>query len=116
MGQAGMVSLSAMRDDVVNVYVAVRDLIEHRPIRTDRSGPEPLPDELRACIESLGGVAGAPVWLREVGHMFFGEVFVTPRGSSKGLPAKIRCAMPDAKTVNWRLHDVTITVLDRPLE
>jgi divalent metal cation (Fe/Co/Zn/Cd) transporter len=113
---AALVSTDILKDGVVNVYVAVRDLMEHCPMKTDRSGPEPLPDELRACIERLDWVASATVRLREVGHVFFGDVFVTPRGSPEDLPAKIRRAVEDAKSINWRLHDVTITVLDRQPE
>jgi divalent metal cation (Fe/Co/Zn/Cd) transporter len=110
---AALVSADILKDGVVNVYVAVCDLMEHRPMKTDRSGPEPLPDELRAYIEGLDWVASATVRLREVGHVFFGDVFVTPRGSLEDLPAKIRRAVEDAKSINWRLHDVTITVLDQ---
>jgi divalent metal cation (Fe/Co/Zn/Cd) transporter len=110
---AALVSADILKDGVGNVYVAVRDLMEHRPMKTDRSGPEPLPDELRAYIEGLDWVAGATVRLREVGHVFFGEVFVTPHGSPADLPAKIRRAVEDAKLINWRLHDVTITVRDQ---
>jgi divalent metal cation (Fe/Co/Zn/Cd) transporter len=113
---AALVSADILKDGAVNVYVAVRDLMEHRPMKTDHSGPEPLPEELRACIEKLDWVASATVRLREVGHLFFGEVFVTARGSPDDLPAKIRHAMEDAKAINWRLHDVTITVIDQPRE
>jgi len=110
---AALVSTDILKDGVVNVYVAVRDLMEHCPMKTDRSGPEPLPDELRAYIEGLNWVASATVRLREMGHVFFGEVFVTPRGSLEDLPAKIRHAVEEAKSTNWRIHDVTITVLDQ---
>ena len=82
-------------------------------MKTDRSGPEPLPDELHKFINGLDWVADASVRLREVGHVFFGEVFVTPRGLPDDLPGKIRRAAADAKKINWRLHDVTITVYDR---
>lgn len=110
---AALVSADILKDGAVNVYVAVRDLMEHRPMKTDRSSPEPLPDELHAYIEGLDWVASATVRLREVGHVFFGEVCVTPHGSLEDLPAKIRRAVEDAKSINWRLHDVTITVLDQ---
>lgn len=113
---AVLVAADILKDGAVNVYVAVQDLMERRPMKTDRSGPEPLPDELRACIERLDWVASATVRLREFGHVFFGEVFVEPRGSPEELPVKIRRAVADAKSINWRLHDVTITVLDRPPE
>jgi divalent metal cation (Fe/Co/Zn/Cd) transporter len=109
---AALVSLSILKDGVDNVGVAVGDLIERRPMKTDRSGPEPLADALRQCIEELDWVASAGVRLREVGHVFFGEVFVTPRGTQVDLPAKIRGAVETARAINWRLHDVTVTVLD----
>lgn len=111
---AALVSLSILKDGVDNVGVAVGDLIERRPMKTDQSGPEPLAEELRQCIEELDWVANAGVRLREVGHVFFGEVFVTPDGVPQELPAKIRHAVEIARAINWRLHDVTVTVLDPP--
>lgn len=110
-GAAVLVSLSILKDGVTNVRVVVGDLIERRPMRTDRSAPEPLPDRLRAAIEELPWVASAEVRLREVGHVFFGDVFVTAR-ETHDLPSKIRAAIEVARALNWRLHDVTITVLD----
>ena len=79
-------------------------------MRTDRSGPEPMPEELRQHMERLDWVEEASVRLREVGHVFFGEVFVTPKGTPDDLPAKIQSAVKETKAINWRLHDVTITV------
>jgi divalent metal cation (Fe/Co/Zn/Cd) transporter len=109
---AALVSISILKDGIDNVRVAVGDLIERRPMKTDQSGPEPLADTLRACIEKLDWVASADVRLREVGHVFFGEVFVTPHGSPPELPAKIRHAVDTAHALNWRLYDVTVTVLN----
>jgi hypothetical protein len=65
-------------------------------------------------MEELDWVASAGVRLREVGHVFFGEVFVTPHGhgAPAELPAKIRHAVETARAINWRLHDVTVTVVD----
>jgi divalent metal cation (Fe/Co/Zn/Cd) transporter len=108
----GACSFSILKDGVDNVGVAVGDLIERRPMKTDQSGPEPLAEALRVCIEELNWVASASVRLREVGHVFFGEVFVTPDGAPTGLPAKIRHAVDVARAINWRLYDVTVTVLD----
>jgi divalent metal cation (Fe/Co/Zn/Cd) transporter len=109
---AALVSLSILKDGVDNIGVAVGDLIERRPMKTDQTGPEPLADALRECVEGLDWVAGASVRLREVGHVFFGEVFVRPRGVPSDLPTKIRDAVDAARALNWRLHDVTVTVLD----
>ena len=83
---------------------------KRRPMRTDRA--EPLAEALRACIEDLDWVASANLRLREVGHVFFAEVFVTPHGAPTGLPAKIRHSVDTARAINWRLYNVTVTVLD----
>jgi cation diffusion facilitator family transporter len=111
---AALVSTSILKDGVDNVRVAVGDLIERRPMKTDQSGPEPLADVLRERIEQLDWVATAAVRLREVGHVFFGEVFVTPHGVPDNLPARIRHAVDTARAINWRVYDVTITVLNDP--
>jgi divalent metal cation (Fe/Co/Zn/Cd) transporter len=50
---AAVVSADILHDGIKNVKVAVADLIERRPMKTDASEPEPLPDELRAWLERL---------------------------------------------------------------
>jgi divalent metal cation (Fe/Co/Zn/Cd) transporter len=109
---AVVVSLSIVKDGVDNIGVAIGDLIERSPMKTDQSGPEPLAEALRQRVEELDWVARAEVRLRESGHVFFGEVFVTPIGRRDDLPSKIRDAVDIARAINWRLHDVTFTVLD----
>ncbi|HZH26609.1 MAG TPA: cation diffusion facilitator family transporter [Azospirillaceae bacterium] len=113
---AAVASFDILKDGFTNVGVAVADLMERRPRKTDRSGDEPLPDEIRRRMEDLAWVRTADVRLREVGHVFFGEVFVVPRDGVPNLPARIREAVDMVKGLNWRVHDVTVTALDRPLE
>lgn len=52
---AVVVSAGIMKDGAENIGVAVADLIERRPMRTDRAGPEPLQDELRSYGEGSSG-------------------------------------------------------------
>ena len=47
-----------------------------------------------------------------MGHVFLGEVFVTAHGAPPDLPAKIGQAVATGRAINWRLHDVTVTLLD----
>jgi divalent metal cation (Fe/Co/Zn/Cd) transporter len=110
---AALISLDILRDGVVNLSIAFGDLMERRPLKTDRTAPEPLPEQIRARIQSLEWVNRAEVRLRDVGHVVFGEVFVEPRGTPPDLPAKIAAAAALAKSLSWRIHDVTITVLPR---
>lgn len=109
---AALVSLDILKDGVTNVGVAVADLIERRPMKTDRSGYETLPEELRGWMARLDWVKDVEVRLRENGHVFFGEVFVVPR-TAEGLPEKVSRAVHQAKQLDWRLHDITVTPVDR---
>lgn len=110
---AALVSLGILKDGVTNVRVACGDLIERRPMRTDRSAPEPLPAQLETVMRALPWVESAEVRLREVGHVFFGEIFVVARDQHE-LPRRIREAALMARRLNWRLHEVTITLCERP--
>lgn len=110
---ATLVSLDILEEGVTNIRVAVGDLIERRPMKTDRSAPEPLPELLKARIEKLDRVESAEVRLREVGHVFFSEAFVTPRDPVYDLPRKIRDAVAEVRAINRRLRDLTITLVER---
>jgi divalent metal cation (Fe/Co/Zn/Cd) transporter len=110
---AALVSTSILKDGVQNVGSAIAGLIERRPMKTDQSGPDPIVEQLRAHMEGLDWVEHAEVRLREVGHVFFGEVFVVPSRLDDDLPARIRDAVEQATSTNWRLHDITVTVIDR---
>ncbi len=64
-------------------------------------------------------VDDAAVRLREEGHVYFGEAFVTPKDGTRLLPEKIADAIRGAKTLDWRLHDFSVTPLrdlKEPLE
>jgi divalent metal cation (Fe/Co/Zn/Cd) transporter len=109
---AAVVSLDILKDGALNLRRAVTDLMERRPLKTDGSGFETLPDRLRRRMQDLPWVEKAEVRLREAGHVFFGEVFVQPRADAKDLPGLVREAMEHAKELDWRLHDVTVTPVD----
>lgn len=110
---AAFVSLDIIKDGLTNLRVAVDDLIERTPMKTDRSEPDPLPAQLQRYLTGLDWVADAEVRLREVGHVYFGEAFVIPRDNTPNLPERIADAMEDAKAIDWRLHDLTITPAPR---
>lgn len=106
---AAIISLDIIKDGVTNLRIAVQDLIERTPMKTDRSEPDPLPSQLEQHLTGLDWVAGAEVRLREVGHVYFGEAFVAPRKDARDLPEKIARTMEDSKALDWRLHDLTVT-------
>jgi divalent metal cation (Fe/Co/Zn/Cd) transporter len=109
---AALVSLDILHDGATNVANAVTDLMKERPKKTDGSGLEPLPEELEKRLRELDWVEAAEVRLREDGHVFFGEAYVVPRGGRAGV-GQISRAVDHAMPLNWRLHDLTITLVDR---
>ena len=109
---AAIISLDILKDGVVNLKRAVSDLMEHRPMKTDGSGFEPIPNKLRDHVRAQDWVENAEVRLREAGHVFFGEVFVQPKPGTRDLTKKVRAVMEQAKEIDWRLHDVTVTPVD----
>lgn len=110
---AALVSLDILKDGVENLGVAVADLIERRPRKTDRSAYEPLPEEVKRWLEELDWVEAAAVRLRETGHVFFGEAYVVPRPGTGDLPARLAAAAEAVKARDWRLHDLVVTAVPR---
>jgi divalent metal cation (Fe/Co/Zn/Cd) transporter len=107
------ISFEIMRDGFTNMVVAGSDLIQHRPRKTDQSGLEPTPDELRRWVEGHDWVKAAQVRLRESGHVFLGEVYVVPRDPKYAdLAQKFSELASAAKKVNWRLHDLVVTLAE----
>jgi divalent metal cation (Fe/Co/Zn/Cd) transporter len=102
-----LVSLDILHDGVTNVGRAVTDLIKERPKKTDGSDFEPLPEVVAAYLRGLDWVEDAEVRMREDGHVFFGEAFVVPR-NTENLVANVEQAVEDAKSLNWRLHELVI--------
>jgi hypothetical protein len=63
-------------------------------------------------MQSLDWVEAVEVRMREEGHVFFGDIFVVPR-STERMIEHIEQAMEHARALNWRIHDVTITPVER---
>lgn len=110
---ASLVSLDILKDGLKNTKVAVADLMDRRPRRTDNSEDEPVPQQLQAWLKQQSWVREAQVRLREEGHVFFGEVFVVPTAEAHDLPQLVRVTTDKFKDVNWRLHDVGLVIVDR---
>jgi divalent metal cation (Fe/Co/Zn/Cd) transporter len=109
---AALVSLGILHDGAINVANAVTDLMKERPKKTDGSGLEPLPEELEKRLQEVDWVQAAEVRLREDGHVFFGEAYIVPRGGRAAVD-QIARAVDHATSLNWRLHDVTVMLVER---
>ncbi len=111
---AGLISLDIMRDGGRNTLVALNDLMERRPQKTDGSGPEPWPDRVRDTLAALPWVQHAEVRMRESGHVFYGEAFLLVRPGTDDVPARLQEAEDAARALNWRVHDLVVTALPTP--
>jgi len=114
---AALVSADILKDGVGTLKTAVADLIDRRPEKTDETGLEELPEEVRKKLRDLDWVEDAIVRMREEGHVFIGEAFVVPKRGTPDLPAKLRQAVEAAKTIDWRVHELVIMPVEelRPL-
>lgn len=111
---AALISLDIIHDGFRNTAVAVNDLMERTPQRTDGSGPEPWPERARERLLSLPWVLQAEVRMRESGHVFYSEAFLLVRPGTGDVPARLQEAENAVKALNWRLHDVVVTALPSP--
>ncbi len=105
---AALVSTDILHDGFTALKVAVADLMDREPAKTDQSGPEPLPGRLEALLEGFDWVEKAEVRLREEGHIFIGEAFVIPRKGTDDLVGLIHRAGEEARALDWRLHELVI--------
>jgi divalent metal cation (Fe/Co/Zn/Cd) transporter len=110
---AAFVSADIVKDGLENLKVAVLDLADRRPLRTDQSGVDPVPDQLRKMLQALPWVAAAEVRMREEGHIFMGEAFVVPLPGTHELTRRIEEAAEAAKALDWRVHEVAIMPVRR---
>jgi divalent metal cation (Fe/Co/Zn/Cd) transporter len=105
---AAFVSADILHDGVKTMKVATADLMDRQPAKTDDSGPDPLPDQVRAMLEQLEWVEQAEVRLREEGHIFMGQAFVVPRRGTGDLVERLARAVDQARALDWRMHDLVI--------
>ena len=109
---AALVSVDIMKDGVVNLKGAVADLIEREPSKIENDDQDPLIAKLQRKAESLDWVEAAEVRLRRLGHVMFGEVFVVPNDGVEDLALKAKEGRDQLAQIDWRLHDLTLMVMD----
>ena len=105
-----VISVSIVKDGVTNLKQVVGDLLDRRPFTVD-GGVSDAPDRVRAALLQLPWVETAEVRLREEGHVFTGELFLTA-ASTADLSLKVEQARRAAASVDWRVHDVVVEIQD----
>ncbi|MBW3554506.1 MAG: cation transporter, partial [Gemmatimonadetes bacterium] len=105
------ISVGIVKDGVTNLRQVVGDLLDRRPLTVEGEVSE-APDKVREALLKLTWVEEAEVRLREEGHVFTGELFLTA-ASTTDLSARIEEARRAAASVDWRVHDIVVEIRDR---
>jgi len=106
-----LISLDIVRDGMTNLSRVVKDLVDRQPT-TVHGRASGVPAKIEKAVGGLDWVERVAVRLREEGHVFTGEVFVLPADSRLG-PERIREATETARQVDWKVHDLVVTLLPR---
>lgn len=105
------ISVSIVKDGATNLKQVVGDLLDRRP-RTVDGEVSDSPDRVRDALLQLPWVETADVRLREEGHVFTGELFITAASTAE-LSSKVEQARRAAASVDWRVHDVVVQIGER---
>lgn len=107
-----VIALDIVHDGLTSLRTVLGDLMDRYPREVSDKHYDPLPAALQQAIERLPWVRGAAVRLRECGHVYFGEAFILPRDELQPL-ARVREVQQLAHDLDWRLHDLTVQLVDR---
>lgn len=106
-----LISLDILNDGFKNIGSAVKEMMDYRPRVMEGKEKDPLIGELLHKIKQQEWIQGAELRLRESGHVYFGEVDLRINNKT-GIEQNIRKLEKDLKEWNWRIHDLTFTVVD----
>jgi cation diffusion facilitator family transporter len=108
-----IISVDIVRDGFTQLTTAVTDLMNRTPERVDEKGYDQLVFEVQDLFNHLDWIKKSEVRLREEGQIYFGEAFVIPAEnlSAAHLIEKMDEAVKKAKTLNWRIFDLTVSPL-----
>jgi divalent metal cation (Fe/Co/Zn/Cd) transporter len=108
---AGIIALNITKDGFTNLKRVVADLMDQRPTTVDGAVSE-VPAALEDALRGLDWVRAAEVRLREEGHVFVGEAFLEIAAfAADDVAAHLRRAHDIAQSVDWRVHDIVMTVV-----
>jgi len=105
---AVIIGADIVRDGVRSLRAAVANLMDSRPEPVDGKGSHPLIGELRAAALDQDWVADVELRLREMGHVFAGEVLVVPREGTDALVDRCEKLGAHLRSYDWRVHDLVV--------
>ena len=106
-GVALLISASIVRDGWSNLRHASSALMDQRARTYDDSGPHPLTREVDDLLASLPWVRASRSRVRDQGHVFHVEAFISPVGPTPSLD-ELDEAVDLLRDLDWKIHDVVL--------
>lgn len=107
---ATIISLDIVKDGVDNLRRVIGDLMDQRPTSVEKGEPLGLEERLLDALSDLAWVEQADARLREEGHVVAGEAYLVPKDGTATVE-QVDEAGEIAVGVDWRLHDIVITLV-----
>ena len=105
---AGIISLDIVHDGFKNLKRVIADLMDQQPTEVDGEQSK-VPLRVREALRALPWVVAVDLRMREEGHIFAGEVFLTVTDTAD-MPAKLEEARTTAHDVDWRVRDLVFEI------
>lgn len=109
---AALIALDVLKDGLTNLKSAMSDLMDQRPSAVNSERALDLPTRICKELKGLPGVLDADIRLREEGHVFAGELFVTLEEDGE-LPARLDALVARARGMDWRIHELVAVPVSR---
>ena len=105
---AGIISISIVKDGLTNLARVIADLMDRQPTSVDGVRSD-APERVRRALLALPWVRSVEIRLREEGHVFAGEAFLTVI-STDHLPARLDEAKRAARDADWRMRELVFEI------
>jgi cation diffusion facilitator family transporter len=106
------ISASILRDGVTNLRVAAGALMDERAQTYDGDDPHPLVRKVQDAVAQHPWVRRTRSRIRDQGHVFHVEVFIVPAVDAVDLK-DLTELREEVMTLDWKLEDVVVTIVDR---
>lgn len=101
------ISLTILKDGYSNLKQSILDLLDEIPKSLGSNSTDPLMAKVKSLIMKEDWVKSVELRFRDEGHVFFGDVFITPKNKDFSWE-KIALLKNTIEQFDWRLQDIVI--------
>lgn len=103
-----LISLSIVHDGWTNLRASSNALMDQRARTFDDKHPHPLTREVDDVLRRLEWVWDSRSRVRDQGHVFHVEAFVSPRQGQAPSLKQLEDAVQALRALDWKIHDVVL--------